>query len=396
MKVALVFDGLQMGGIEKVGLSYISILQNLNYDVTVINLNPSLNDLEKMIPKDVQVNNIKFPRRFAPEQYSQLIKKGIIYKLIYPIIFILLTVVNYIYRFYCKLAYKCCRKDYDIVVAFSSHFNDLTFVVENFLKTRKRIAWCHGAIYEYLLISDGYINLYNKIKNIVVLVRDGERELLITNPQLKVRIFQLYNPVSIGEKKVNELTVKKLKEKYGHFLLMVARFDYPYKDPYTVMQALDILVNKYHKADLNLVFVGDGPDLEKAKKFSENLNQNVKKNIHFVGKQYDVQNYYKAAYIYVQAGAATEGLPTTMIEAMNFNLPEVVTDVKVGPREILGDSEYGILCNPIDPNDMARKINKLVINKEVFKEYQHKEKERRKDFIPENIQKKLSNILKNI
>ena len=87
MKVALVFDGLQMGGIGRVGLNYIPIFQNLNYDVTVINLNPSLNDLEKIIPKNVHVNNIRFPRKFAPEQYSQLIKRGIFFKLIYPIIY---------------------------------------------------------------------------------------------------------------------------------------------------------------------------------------------------------------------------------------------------------------------------------------------------------------------
>lgn len=396
MKVALVFDGLQMGGVGRVGLNYIPIFQNLNYDVTVINLNPSLNDLEKIIPKNVHVNNIRFPRKFAPEQYSQLIKRGIFFKLIYPIIFILLTIANYIYLFYCKLAYKCCRENYDIVIAFSSHFNDLTFVAENFLKAHKKIAWCHGAIYEYLLISDGYINLYNKIQNIIVLVRDGERELLITNPQLKAKIFQLYNPVSIGKKKVSKSTVKELKEKYGHFLLMIARFDYPYKDPYTVMQALNILINKYHKNDLSLVFVGDGPDLKKAQQFSKNLSQNVSSKIHFVGKQYDVQNFYKAAYIYVQAGAATEGLPTTMIEAMSFNLPEVVTNVKVGPREILGDNEYGLLCKPVDPNDMALKINELLINKKIFKEFQHKEIERRKDFMPENIQNKLNSILKKI
>ena len=38
MKIAMVFDGLQIGGIERVGADYAKLLIELGYEVTVFNL----------------------------------------------------------------------------------------------------------------------------------------------------------------------------------------------------------------------------------------------------------------------------------------------------------------------------------------------------------------------
>ena len=61
----------------------------------------------------------------------------------------------------------------------------------------------------------------------------------------------------------------------------------------------------------------------------------------------------------VHASVAGEGLPTIMLEAMAYDLPMVVTDSKTGPREILRNNEYGLLCRVQDPKDMADNIVKL-------------------------------------
>lgn len=52
MKIAIVFDGLQIGGIERVGADYARILSELGHDVTVVNLVPNLKEMEKEFPKD--------------------------------------------------------------------------------------------------------------------------------------------------------------------------------------------------------------------------------------------------------------------------------------------------------------------------------------------------------
>ena len=42
MKIAFVFDGLQFGGIERVGIEYIKLLSSRNYEITVVNLLPAI------------------------------------------------------------------------------------------------------------------------------------------------------------------------------------------------------------------------------------------------------------------------------------------------------------------------------------------------------------------
>ena len=51
MKITFVFDGLQFGGIERVGVEYIKLLSGRNYAITVVNLRPDLNTMEKEIPR---------------------------------------------------------------------------------------------------------------------------------------------------------------------------------------------------------------------------------------------------------------------------------------------------------------------------------------------------------
>lgn len=395
MKVALVLSGLQVGGIERVCLDYCKIFLNLGYQVTIFNLNPKFNQLEQEVPKGVKVVHIPFSIWITPERYAQLVKRNILYKIIYIIAYILFSLIDFVYKYYCRLIYKSCREEYDYAISFSSHFNDLTFVADHFVKAKKTISWCHGAIYSYLLISDGFINLYNKIKNIVVLVDEAQEEVLSYNRNLNLNIYKLYNPTFVKKRPINKTKVSNLKKKYGDFLLMVSRFQYPHKDQLTVIKAFNILINKY-KIKSNLLFIGDGPDKERAEQFTNSLSTNVKEKIFFLGTKLDVQNYYSAAFALVHASVAGEGLPTVMIEAMEYDLPEVVTDSKTGPREILGNNKYGELCKVQNPDDMSEKIYKLYTNEELYKHYQEVEKDRIKDFIPDRIEKKLEKILKDI
>lgn len=395
MKVALVVDGLQVGGIERVCLDYCKLFLELGYNVTIFNLRPNLNQLEKEVPNGIKIVHLNFPRWLAPEKYAKLVKYNFIDKLIYAFMYIILSIIDYIYKSICKACYEECRTKYNYAISFSSHFNDLTFVADHFVRSQNTISWSHGAIYSYLLMSDGYINLYNKIKNIVVLVDDAQEEVIAYNHNLNLNIYKLYNPSFVRTRKINKEKVDKLKEKYGKFFLMVSRFQYPHKDQFTVIKAFDRLVTEY-RVNCSLVFIGDGPDKEKAEKLVNELPPRIKNKIHFLGTKLDVQNYYSAAYALVHASVAGEGLPTIMIEAMNYGLPEVVTDSKTGPREILGDNKYGMLCKVKDPRDMSTKMYEILTNQKLYTHLQEIEKKRVKDFDPKVIKNKLNSILQQI
>ena len=225
MKVALVLDDLQVGGIERVCLDYCKLFLNLGYEVTVFNLHPKLNQLEKEIPQGVNVVNIPFSSRVTPERYTKLIKRNYIFRIAYIFIYFLLSILDFFYKIFCKTVYKECREQFDYAISFSSHFNDLTFVADHFVRSKNYMSWCHGAIYSYLLMSDGFINLYN-------------------NKNLKLNIYKLYNPSFVKNRPIDDEKVNRLKEKYGKYLLMVSRFQYPHKDQFTVIKAFNILIKK--------------------------------------------------------------------------------------------------------------------------------------------------------
>ena len=47
MKIAMVFDGLGTGGIERVGVNYAALLQKMGHQIDIYNLKPQFSDMEK-------------------------------------------------------------------------------------------------------------------------------------------------------------------------------------------------------------------------------------------------------------------------------------------------------------------------------------------------------------
>ncbi len=390
MKIAMVFDGLQIGGIERVGADYARILTSAGHDVTIINLRPHLTDLEKEFPSSCHMVHFNYSRKLTPEQYNKAIRMWNWGKYAYPIMSMALFPLNIALRMKSRMRIK---KQYDLTIAFSGHFNDLTFVADGFVKSKHKLCWLHGALYSYLLLSDGFLNLYRKIKNLVVLVESGQQEVFEYNKFLHLNIHQLYNPSFIAEKRVNNNEVRRLQEKYGKYIVMVSRMEAPPKNPYTLIDAFSLVLKK-HK-DLNLVFVGDGPDRVKAIEYAKQKGDDISGHIFFEGAKTNVQDYYSSAFMMVQS-SEFEGLPTTLIEALYFNLPIVATDCPTGPREILGNNDFGLLCKVHDASDMARQINLLYEDEELYNHYRQESSKRIQAFMPETIKGKLLEILNSI
>lgn len=394
MKIAMVFDGIFVGGIERVGADYAKILRQFGHQVTIINLRSKATEMEYAFPQDVPVFHVDFPTKLAPESYAKCIRYNYIRKLEYPIMYTALTLENAVHRAVLRRRPEL-KEEYDLAIAFSGHLNDLTFVASHFVRAKKTMCWLHGALYSYILLSDGYLNLYRKIKNLVVLVDDAQEEVLCYNPYLDLNINKVYNPTYIAARTIDMEAVNSLRQTYGKFIIMVSRFNYPHKDHYTVAKAFSILRQQYHD-DLNLLFIGSGPEEDKVRQYVQSLGRDTAEHIHFVGTQTDVQNFYTSAFLLVHASVAGEGLPTIMLEALAYNLPMVVTDSKVGPREILRNDEYGLLCRVQDPEDMAEKIHRLCNDEALYRSFQEKSKYRICDFSPEIIAAQINAVIENI
>lgn len=387
MKIAMVFDGLQIGGIERVGADYARILTSAGHDVTIINLRPHLTDLEKEFPSSCHMVHFNYSRKLTPEQYNKAIRMWNWGKYAYPVIATALFPLNLALKIKSRIQIK---NQYDLTIAFSGHFNDLTFVADGFVKSKHKLCWLHGALYSYLLLSDGFLNLYRKIKNLVVLVESGQHEVFEYNKYLHLNIHQLYNPSFIAGKQINDKEIQKLKEKYGKYIVMVSRIEAPQKNPYTLIDAFALVLKKHE--DLNLVFVGDGPDRTKAMEYAKKKGEEISAHIFFEGAKTNVQDYYSSAFMMVQS-SEFEGLPTTIIEALYFHLPIVATDCPTGPREILGNNDFGLLCKVHNATDMAKQINLLIEDEKLYNYYKQESPKRAKAFMPETIKTKLLDIL---
>lgn len=390
MKIAMVFDGLQIGGIERVGADYAKMLIDMGHDVTVFNIVPSLIEMESQFPVQCKFVHVNFPNKICPERYNKVTRLKSWGKWVFPPISLVLSALIKIYKVFLKRR-QVFREDFDLTIAFSGHYNDLTFVSEKFINGKHELCWLHGALYSYILLSAGFLNLYKKIKNLVVLTRDCEVEVFAYNSFLNLNIIQLYNPIMFFKKKVSENNVQQLKEKYGDYILMVSRMNIPHKRPDTLIDAFEICWLKYGLRR-NLVFVGDGPDLENIKEKVKKKDREIASHIYFEGSKMNIQDYYKSAGLLVQS-SSFEGLPSTVVEALQMGLPVLSTDCQTGPREILGDSKYGLLCKVGDAYDMAEKIYVMITNKQLSEHYKQVGAQRGKDFYPEAIKMKLMKLL---
>lgn len=90
----------------------------------------------------------------------------------------------------------------------------------------------------------------------------------------------------------------------------------------------------------------------------------------------------------------SEGLPTVLIEAGSFGLPLVSSDTSV--REILGNSEYG-LVSPIDDFEaLGENIYRILSDKEMYRKYSDLALEKSKQFVPEVILERVEAFLLNL
>ena len=65
--------------------------------------------------------------------------------------------------------------------------------------------------------------------------------------------------------------------------------------------------------------------------------------------------YIKSADLFVLS-SKWEGFPNTLLEALACGKKVVATDCESGPKEILGEEQYGLLANVDDPLSLSEKI----------------------------------------
>lgn len=131
---------------------------------------------------------------------------------------------------------------------------------------------------------------------------------------------------------------------------------------------IDILIRSLpllHAASYKLLVLGGGPEEQNLKDLANKLG--VAGKIDFLGhvEPERIPDYLLQANIFVRP-SRSEGLGNSFLEAMAAGLPVIGTPVG-GIPDFLRDGETGIFCRVDDPEDLAKKINLLIENKELYK-----------------------------
>lgn len=382
MRIAFIFDALLYGGIERVGITYLKMLDRQGHKIDVFVLNPDdIEDIIKEIPSSCNIHKIKISQYLCPARYWYLAKRWWWGKFALPIVHSLSYLFLQIYGIRFRLYGK-----YDLAISMAGHFNDLSINAYNIIQSRKKICWLHGALYEYMVISPGFERLYMKIRNLLTLNDFFEKNCLFYNKFLKLNIMKLYNPCNILDRPINTDIVDGYKREYGDYLLMVSRLSPP-KNHICLIKALEYIYDKYEKK-YNLIIAGDGELMTKLRNYA--AASKVGDSIFFVGNCSEPQNLYSGAKLFTFS-SFSEGMPTVIIEAMNFGLPIVTTDTSV--REILRNGADGLISDIDDYKAFGENIYRIMSDKDLWNYYSKKSLKRSLDFSPEVIEKQLNDFI---
>ena len=192
-------------------------------------------------------------------------------------------------------------------------------------------------------------------------------------------------------------SMSELKSKYlisDNYLLSVGTLQ-PRKNTARLIEAFAKLKKskKFDKSDIMLVVVGKKgwlyeDILAAPERFG--VTESVK-FLDFVSDE-DLASLYKNAQCYVFP-SLYEGFGLPVLEAMKFDCPVITSNISSLP-EAAGDA--ALYVNPLDVDDIAKKIEKILENKELRKDLIKKGREQIKKFSWEKSAKETLQILQQV
>ena len=128
------------------------------------------------------------------------------------------------------------------------------------------------------------------------------------------------------------------------------------KNQGVIIEALSFL-----PPDVHYILVGEG---ESRKDFELMAKRNgLEERVQLLGFRSDVAELLHSSDLFVFP-SLQEGLPVALMEAMASGIPCVASRIR-GVTDLINNGTNGYLCNPKNPQDFAKKINKCLKDREI-------------------------------
>lgn len=183
----------------------------------------------------------------------------------------------------------------------------------------------------------------------VITVSEGAADdLARVSMRPRSKVLKVYNPVVHATSASMSVIRPDFPERWlngGHFKILAVGSLKEIKDFSTLIRAFARL---RMSLDARLLILGDGELRAELELLASTLG--VGDYIDMPGFVNNTRAYYSEADVFVLSSRG-EGLPTVIIEALQYGVPVVSTDCPSGPREILDDGRYGRLV-PVGNHDL--------------------------------------------
>ena len=150
-------------------------------------------------------------------------------------------------------------------------------------------------------------------------------------------------------------------------IVYCGRIDAYYKGLDVLVEALDILINKRNRTNLQLKLIG--PDWKGGAKTIEDRVQQyaLGRYVVFYGAQYGLDKYkiYSESSVFILP-SRTEGMPTSVLEAMAYSMPCIVTPETNVDKRILDNG--GCYFVELGAENIANAIEKFMEDKQALYE----------------------------
>lgn len=378
-KVLFLTPSLGMGGMERVLVNYANLFSRRGYDVTVKNLTYDDEAIVSAFDPAVHYEKDYRPVKNLFRSSLREIVRGN-FRLLPWKTWLKVRSARYLYK-------KYVTEEYDIEIAFFG--SETIKIVSGSTNERAvRIGWIHNVNLEDDVPPLGS---YQKAKKVY-----SEIETLIcVSEASKARVGEFFGRTD-GVYAVNNpndtVAIRKRAaegtppEKKNFTFVNISRMDDHQKGFLRLFPVLRKLLDEGFA--FSLWVVGDGIDFERIQNAAK--EEGLSDCVTFFGKQANPYPYLRAADMYLSA-SYFEGFSMVMMEAVILAKPMLSTDVS-GARDMLGDSEYGLVVEN-SAEGLYAGMKQILSDPALFEHYQKKAEERKDYLSEENIMDQVEKII---
>lgn len=204
---------------------------------------------------------------------------------------------------------------------------------------------------------------YKTLSDAVITVSEQVREYIISRGLSPERIHTVYTGIDTTRFCPADSNVREelgiAKETVVIGIIAVLRAAKRHKD---LIEAFSKLPNAYNA---ELVIVGSGPQIHNIKSQIESLG--LKNRVHMLGHRDDIPEILNSFDLFVLP-SSKEALGTALLEAQACGVPVIGSRIG-GIPECIIENETGLLFDPENADDLRRKIEEILGDAALWKEF---------------------------